>query len=134
DDPDDRPRKRPRDEDDEDRPRKRRREDDDDYDVRRRDGGSDGGVGYVIPYKNAPALASYYVGILGLLACFIGLGPITGLIAVILGFMGMARASKNPEAHGRVHAIVGIILGFVQLLFGCGVLVFIIMSFMGGRH
>jgi hypothetical protein len=30
------------------------------------------------------------------------------------------RASKNPEAHGRAHAITGIVLGAVQLLSGCG--------------
>ncbi len=123
--------------DDDDRPRKRRPRDDDDEDDRprrKKKGGDDGGVGYVIPYKNAPALTSYYVGILGLLACFIGLGPVTGLVAIILGFMGMMRASKNPEAHGRAHAIVGIILGFVQLLLGCGIDIGIILSFLPGNR
>ena len=123
DDREERPRKRPRDEevdeDDDDRPRRR--------------GSSDGGVGYVIPYKNAPALASYYLGIFGLLLCFIGLGPVSGVVTVILGFMGMSRASKNPEAHGRAHAIVGIICGLVQILFGCGFAGLLVWSFMPHR-
>ena len=121
-DDDDRPRRRrpaPDDDDADDRPRRRRREP---------RGSDDGGVGYVIPYKNGPALAAYYIGICGLLLCFIGLGPLSGIAAVVFGFMGMSRASKNPEAHGRVHAIIGIVLGFVQILLGCGIDVGIVLS------
>jgi hypothetical protein len=104
--------------DEEDRPRRRKGRRDDD-DAPRRSG--DGGVGYVIPYKNVPALIGYYIGVLGLLACFLGgLSVFTGAAALVLGIMGMMRASKNPEAHGRGHAITGIVLGAVQLLAGCG--------------
>ena len=73
DDPDDRPRKRRRDPDD----------DDDDERPRRRSRSSgDGGVGYVIPYKNGPALAAYYIGILCLLLCFVpGLSLFSGAAA-----------------------------------------------------
>ena len=134
----------PRDEDDDDdreeKPRKRRRdededEDDDDERLTKRKGSGDGGVGYVIPYKNAPALISYYIGVLGLIACFLGgLSIFTGAAAIGLGIMGMMRASKNPEAHGRGHAITGMILGAVQLLSGCGWIPFYISMFMGGRH
>jgi hypothetical protein len=133
-DDDDRPRRRRPDDEDEDRPRRRRPDPDDDDRPRRRrrepSGSGDGGVGYVIPYKNWPALAAYYIGIGGLLLCFIGLGPISGVTAVVFGFMGMSRASKNPDAHGRAHAIIGIVLGFVQILFGCAVDVGIVMSFL----
>ena len=130
----------PRDDDDdlEDRPRKRRRDEDDDDDddrPRRRGAPSDGGVGYVIPYKNAPALIAYYVGVLGLIACFLGgLSIFTGAAAIVLGIMGMSRASKNPQAHGRAHAITGIILGALQLLAGCGWIPFYISLILGGRH
>jgi hypothetical protein len=133
-DPDERRRKRrdePDDDDDtdeEDRPRRRK-----DDDRPRRSG--DGGVGYVIPYKNAPALIAYYLGVLGLIACFLGgLSIFTGGAAIVLGIMGLSRASKNPEAHGRGHAITGIILGALQLLSGCGWIPFYIMMITGGRR
>ena|SRR2546430_14011749 len=113
--------------------RKRRRDDDDDDDAPRRT--SDGGVGYVIPYKNVPALVAYYIGVLGLIACFLGgLSIFTGAAALVLGTMGMMRASKNPDAHGRGHAITGIILGAVQLLAGCGWIAGFILMLMGGRR
>ena len=47
-------------------------------------------------------------------------GLISGAAAVVFGFMGMSRANKNPEAHGKAHAITGIILGIVQILAVCG--------------
>jgi hypothetical protein len=123
-----------RDEDDDDRPRKRRRDVDDDDRPRRKDR-DDGGIGYVIPYKNAPALIAYYVGIFGLILCFLGgLSVFSGAAAIVLGIMGMMRASKNPEAHGRGHAITGIVLGAVQLLTSCGWVGLYATMFLGGRH
>jgi hypothetical protein len=120
--------------DEDDRPRRRKARRDDDDDDRRRSSG-DGGVGYVIPYKNVPALIAYYIGVLGLIACFLGgLSLFSGAAAIVLGIMGMSRASKNPEAHGRGHAITGIILGAVQVLASCGWVAFFVLSFMGGRR
>ncbi len=128
DDDDDRPRRRRRDEDDDDdddRPRRRRRKSSE---------SDDGGVGYVIPYKNVPALVGYYIGIIGLLACFLfGLSLFTGAAAVIFGFIGFNRARKNPEAHGTAHAWIGIILGFVQILASCGWGAMGIAAILGGR-
>jgi hypothetical protein len=133
----------------EDRPRKRRPDpDDDDTDDdddrprrkrRRNSAPDDGGLGYVIPYKNVPALIGYYVGVFGLFACFLfGLSLFTGAAAVVLGVMGMIRASKNPEAHGRAHAIIGIVLGILQVLTACigwGIFWGSMVSSMGkGRH
>jgi hypothetical protein len=128
DDPEDRPRKRRPDPDDDDDDRPRRRS-------RQSAGSDDGGVGYVIPYKNGPALAAYYIGVLCLLLCFVpGLSLLSGTAAVIFGFMGMSRAGKNPEAHGRGHAITGIILGFVQILSACGSAGILIAILMSGRR
>jgi Domain of unknown function (DUF4190) len=130
-------RRRPDPDDDDDRPRRRRDPDDDDDDRPRRrrresSGPSDGGVGYIIPYKNGAALASYYIGILCLLLCFVpGLSLFSGAAAVVFGFMGMSRASKNPEAHGRGHAITGIILGIVQILASCVSGGFLILGLLG---
>src|SRR2546423_1389683 len=114
------------DDDDDDRPRKRRRdrEDEDDEDDRPRrrkrpKGSGDAGVGYVIPYKNVPALVSYYIGMVGSLLCFCGgLSFLSGSTAVVLRIMGLVRASKNTQAHRRVHALVGIIPGGVQVFLG----------------
>lgn len=105
DDDDDRPRRarRRRDEDDEDddeRPRrKRRRRDDDDE--------SDG-TGGVIPYKNGKALAAYYCGVFSLIP---GLGCALGIVAIVLGVMGVLYANEHPKAKGKGHAITGIVLG-----------------------
>jgi hypothetical protein len=123
----------------EDRPRRRRpapddEADDDDRPIRR-SGPSDGGVGVVVPYRNAPALISYYVGILGLILCFLfGLSLFSGVTAVILGFMGFSRARKQPEAHGTAHAWVGIICGFVQILAACGWAAGGIAMLVGGKR
>jgi hypothetical protein len=113
--------------DEEDRPRRRKRSE---------STSDDGGVGYVIPYKNPPALIGYYLGIFGLLACFMGgLSLLSGTASIVLGSMGMVRASKNPQAHGRAHAITGIVLGVFQILAGCGWAAFwLSLLFSGGRR
>lgn len=87
------------DEEEDDRPRRRRqRDDEDDRDA----------TGGIIPYKNGMALASYYCGVFSLIP---GLGCALGIVAVVLGIMGIAHANKHPKARGKGHAITGIILG-----------------------
>jgi hypothetical protein len=115
------------DDDDDDRPRKRkRRDDDDDDDDRphrsvRRKSADDGGVSSVIPYRNGPALIGYYCGVFGLISCFLGPLAIFGAVPLILGILGLKKASEDPEARGRAHAWIGIVLGALELLVGCGV-------------
>jgi Domain of unknown function (DUF4190) len=135
---DDRPRGR-RDDDGDDRderPRRRRRDEyEDAYDDaedrrtrrRRNDGDATGGV---IPYKNPKALASYYCGVFGLISCFVLLG-LFGIIPVVLGFMGLSYAKQHPEAKGQAHAIVGIVLGIIEVLTFIAQLGIIIMSIVG---
>jgi hypothetical protein len=94
-------RRRARDEYEEDRPRRRRRN---------RQGDATSGL---IPYKNGKALASYYTGVFGLIPC---IGGILGPIAIVLGFLGLGHASRYPEAKGKAHAIVGIVLGLIETL------------------
>jgi hypothetical protein len=62
----------------------------------------------MIPTKNGPALAAYYLGIFSVIP-FLGI-PM-GIIALILGIKGLRRAREHPEAKGKVHAWVGIIAG-----------------------
>lgn len=113
------------DEDDEDdRPIRRRRrggegdEDDNEEDDgprrRRREGDATGGL---IPYKNAKALAAYYCAIFSLIPC---VGAVLGPIAVVLGFLGLKHANQYPEASGKAHAYVGVILGGLTALLNIG--------------
>ena len=102
----------PRDTDDEDddRPRRRRRprdEDEDERPRRRRDEKGDA-TGGLIPYKNSQALIAYYCGVFSLIP---GLGCVLGIVAVVLGVMGLQYAKKHPKAKGKGHAITGIVLG-----------------------
>ena len=56
--------------------------------------------------NNNMALLAYYLGIASLLC-----GLITGIAAVITGIKGLAFAQAHPDAKGKVHAWVGIVLG-----------------------
>ncbi len=71
-------------------------------------------TGGIIPYKNAPALAAYYIGIVSLLCCFAGL-PV-GIVAVVLGIMGLQKRARQPEVKGSVHAWIGIVCGVIATL------------------
>jgi hypothetical protein len=75
---------------------------------------ADNGISTIIPYKNAPALIAYYLGIFSLIPCT---GLITGIIAFILGLKGLKNVKEHPEAKGKVHAWIGILCGgFFALL------------------
>ncbi len=75
--------------------------------------GADGGLSYIIPFRNGWALAAYYVGIFSLIPIF---GIILGPLAIIFGCLGLRHASRHANAHGRVHAIVGVILGSLVVI------------------
>ena len=70
--------------------------------------GGDASLGGLIPYKNTCALIGYYLGVFSLIPC---LGVLLGIPAFILGIIGLRHANEHPEANGKVHAWVGIILG-----------------------
>jgi hypothetical protein len=117
---DDRVSNRPED-DGNDRPKRSRRRDEFEDEGReerprrrsiRNEGDATGGL---IPYKNGMALGAYYSGVFGLISCFILLG-FFGIVPIILGIMGLKYAKQHPEARGQVHAIVGIVLGAIELL------------------
>jgi len=65
-------------------------------------------VSSIIPYRNVPALVAYYLAVFSILPC---LGALLGLIALILGLKGLRLARENPDAKGRVHAWIGIVVG-----------------------
>lgn len=77
----------------------------------------DSTLGGLIPTRNPSALASYYLGIFSILP-FIGI-PL-GAAALLTGIKGLRIAEDNPEARGKIHAWVGILVGG---FFGLGYLV-----------
>src|ERR1039457_5107365 len=62
----------------------------------------------LIPYGNPHAPIAYY---LGLFAFIPFLGILLGIPAFILGIKGLSYSRLHPEARGRTHAWVGVILG-----------------------
>jgi len=74
----------------------------------RYEAGDDGTLGGLIPYKNEYALFSYYLGVFSLIPL---IGGVLGIIAVVMGLKGLKHAKSHPEARGKVHAWVGIVLG-----------------------
>ena len=71
-------------------------------------------VSTLIPYKNPRALAAYYCGFFALIP---GIGFLLGLVAMVLGILGLRYATAHPKAKGAAHAITGIILGVVACFF-----------------
>jgi hypothetical protein len=76
---------------------------------------SDETMGGMMPTKNGPALAAYYLGVFSLIPI---LGIPLGIAAFILGIKGVRKVRDHPEVKGKVHAWVGIIAGgFFSLLY-----------------
>jgi Domain of unknown function (DUF4190) len=67
----------------------------------------------LIPYRNSPALISYYTGLFSI--C-----PIIGLplaiAALVLGVVGLRKRRRQSEVKGAAHAWIGIIVGTLGLL------------------
>ena len=82
-------------------------------------------TGGLIPYKNVPALVSYYLGIASLLPC---IGFAFAIPALILGIMGLKKRKANPEVKGSVHAWIGIVLGGIFMLIWGAVIVFTVVG------
>jgi hypothetical protein len=61
-----------------------------------------------VPYKNGKALAAYYCGVFSLLPI---IGMPLGIVAFVLGIMGLRAAKRDPRIRGKAHAWVGIIMG-----------------------
>ncbi len=71
-------------------------------------------TGGLIPYKNTPALAGYYLGVFSLAPC---VGVPLGIAAIVCGVLGLKKRKREPHVKGSVHAIVGIVLGSISLLY-----------------
>ena len=93
-----------------------------------RDGGAVRPISAVIPYKNPKALIAYYLAIFSLIPC---LGIPLGIAALVLGILGLKAAKAHPQAHGQVHAWVGIILGSLCAASNIVALVVVLVSASG---
>ena len=78
----------------------------------------------LIPTKNIPALLSYYFGVIGLIP-FLGI-PFS-IAAIVLGKIGLSRYKANPTPGAKAHALIGLILGICEIVFGALFLAFIIL-------
>ena len=85
-------------------------------------------TGGIIPYKNAPALLAYYLGIASLMPV---LGFFTGIAAVALGIRGLRKRRAEPHVKGSVHAWIGIVLGSLSLLVHVLIIVAMIVASVG---
>ena len=86
----------------------------------------DEGLEILIPYRNAPALVAYYIGVFSIIPCF---GPLLGIAAVILGILGLRKAKAHPESRGKVHAWIGIVAGgFFGLLYLAAIVALIVFA------
>jgi hypothetical protein len=74
----------------------------------------------VVPYKNPKALIAYYLAIFSLIPC---LGLPLGIAALCLGIAGLKVVKAHPNAHGKVHAWIGVLLGGLCGLANLGVIV-----------
>ena len=126
----------------------RRRDDDDEDDEPRprRKKANRGPLAGIIPYKNGLALLAYYLGFAGLIvilgslallkadpvwlnpklvrALMIGVGGFLAVLAIAGGGVGLYHVSKYPEDRGTAHAVIGLTLGFLELLAVGALLVF----------
>lgn len=85
----------------------------------------------VVPYKNPKALIAYYLAIFSLIPCF---GLPLGIAALCLGVAGLRVVRIHPNAHGKVHAWVGVVLGGLCALANVGVIVAMVVASMAEKH
>ncbi len=90
--------------------------------------------GPVLPEKaSGMAITALILGILGLPCCcgMTGLGWVLGIIAIVIGFMENGKIGRGEtSSKGKAMAMIGIVLGFIDVLLGCLQILWII--FWGG--
>ena len=64
----------------------------------------------IVPTRNGPAIAAWYLGVFGLIP---GLGLPLAVAAIAMGIMGLKRASEVKV--GLWHSILGLFLGVIML-------------------
>lgn len=82
------------------------------------------------PASNGMAVAALVLGILGLLGafCFGFPGLLFGIIAVVLGILGLRKANTLPGTPQKGVAIGGIVTGAIGLLIGLAVVALFVLG------
>ena len=62
--------------------------------------------------------------ILGIISCFLNFWGIVGIVAVVLSAIGLSQISRDSQK-GKVLAILGIVLGSINIIFA----LFVFISF-----
>lgn len=96
-------------------------------------------AGGVVPYHpsmvaasntSGLAIASLVCGIVSIVSCFIYIGGLTAIPAIICGHMAMNRIARSAEPMGgRGMAIAGLVTGYLGLLCQIVTIVFMIFFF-----
>jgi len=86
---------------------------------------SGGAMDALIPTKNPCALTAYYLGVFSLIPC---IGLALAIPALILGIKGLSFYNQHPEAKGKAHALVGIIMGGLFTLVWGGLVLMTVLS------
>jgi hypothetical protein len=72
------------------------------------------------PSRPAPpglAVASFAIGIVGIVIGLVCAVPIPGILAVILGIVALVQMRSAPNSTGRGLAVAGIVMGSINLAF-----------------
>jgi len=85
-------------------------------------------TGGLIPYKNPKALWGYYCAIFSLLPIA---GLPLGIIAIVLGFLGLRDYRREPHRRGAAHAWIALILGSVTTIGWGTALAMMVTAMMG---
>ncbi len=84
---------------------------------------------YVKPPSQGLAIASMITGIIGLLFGGFCLGPVPGIVALILGLVALSQIKKSPDRNGgKPFAIAGVITGGISIVFYVGLLLLFIFA------
>jgi hypothetical protein len=85
---------------------------------------------YVKSPSQGLALASMITAVLGLIVGTFCLGPIPGIVAVILGLIALSQIKKTPEkVGGKPFAIAGVVIGGVTVaIYGAFIVLFVLSA------
>ena len=79
---------------------------------------------YVQPLNKSLATAAMILGIVSLVVGWICLGPIPGIVAIVLGAVALSQIRKSPERiGGRQAAWIGIAAGGLTVLIYAGIMI-----------
>ncbi|MEO6712493.1 MAG: DUF4190 domain-containing protein [Mycobacteriales bacterium] len=78
------------------------------------------GQPYPVAARNGVGTAALVLGILGVLSAVFLVGGFLGLLALILGAVGLGRVNRR-EANNRGSAMAGVVLGLIAIAISVGV-------------